>query len=634
MISTIALFIMSAVTLAIAHYFKMLRWKQFIEVYEPPKERNLLISLTLGYTVSFFLPFKILGDILRGIVSGRKMKNGISFSLSTIVLDRYLDVLAVAIIYIVNFFIGSHSQRSVVNTQFYIVFSILLVGLAFVMILYSKIPKRILQKSCSLFNDKIELNLLLFFWSFISSFKDLCKKIQKKRLLGLTALMWFFYLASYYMLAHSASNILGDNIGLSHVFGMLFSVNNFKTPVINIIDIRNQLSFAVIFSFYILLSLIFLLVITLLMKNSSTDGTSNRPLNLLPHISNEDKLNFLNLYFSSDNREYINKYLTLNRNISIIKDFSAGSNATTILCRYNGNTFFRKYSLGKDSSKLNDQITWIESQQGELPLPEIVNKTFQNDCCSYDMPFNVDAQGLFDFVHQNSIDSSWNLIEQVLNTLKTNLYEKSQTKLNEKLLREYIDSKVKKNICKIKKAPQLASLMKYNEIFINGEQYKNLTYFESELSFENLINIFSHDSCSIIHGDLTIENIICEDKGFYLIDPNTGNVHDTPNLDFAKLLQSLHGNYEFLMRTNEINIIGNCITYPDLSSEIYHKLFKHYKKYLATHFDAKTNKSIFYHEIVHWLRLMPYKIEKNGDRALLFYAGLIKILNDVIETFN
>ena len=47
-----------------------------------------------------------------------------------------------------------------------------------------------------------------------------------------------------------------------------------------------------------------------------------------------------------------------------------------------------------------------------------------------------------------------------------------------------------------------------------------------------------------------IENIICTrnadgEDDFYIIDPNTGNVHDSSNLDYGKLLQSIHGGYEF-----------------------------------------------------------------------------------------
>ncbi len=41
--------------------------------------------------------------------------------------------------------------------------------------------------------------------------------------------------------------------------------------------------------------------------------------------------------------------------------------------------------------------------------------------------------------------------------------------------------------------------------------------------------------------------------------------------------------------------------------------------------------SIYYHEIIHWLRLMPYKIKKNEKLAVVFYTGLLTALNDVWE---
>ena len=44
-------------------------------------------------------------------------------------------------------------------------------------------------------------------------------------------------------------------------------------------------------------------------------------------------------------------------------------------------------------------------------------------------------------------------------------------------------------------------------------------------------------------------------------------------------------------------------------------------------------RSIYYHEIIHWLRLMPYKIEKDGKRAFLFYAGMLMVMNDVLALF-
>ena len=160
-----------------------------------------------------------------------------------------------------------------------------------------------------------------------------------------------------------------------------------------------------------------------------------------------------------------------------------------------------------------------------------------------------------------------------------------------------------------------------------------------DLSEEHLSDIFKNDTYSEIHGDLTIENIICTrnadgEDDFYIIDPNTGNVHDSSNLDYGKLLQSIHGGYEFLMATKNVSIERNRINFVFTKSEAYTYLYDMLDKYMREHFTQERVKSIYYHEIIHWLRLMPYKIEKNGKRVLLFYAGMLMVMNDVINNFE
>ena len=121
---------------------------------------------------------------------------------------------------------------------------------------------------------------------------------------------------------------------------------------------------------------------------------------------------------------------------------------------------------------------------------------------------------------------------------------------------------------------------------------------------------------------------------FYIIDPNTGNVHDSSNLDYGKLLQSIHGGYEFLMATKNVSIEKNHINFVFTKSEAYTYLYSMLDEYMREHFTKERVKSIYYHEIIHWLRLMPYKIEKNGKRVLLFYAGMLMVMNDVINNFE
>lgn len=135
--------------------------------------------------------------------------------------------------------------------------------------------------------------------------------------------------------------------------------------------------------------------------------------------------------------------------------------------------------------------------------------------------------------------------------------------------------------------------MKYDEVIINGRPYKNLSYYLKYFSKEYLYNIFKNDIYSDIHGDLTIENIICNlnvtdsKEKYYIIDPNSGNINDSANLDYAKILQSIHGGYEFMMRTYDLSIEENQINFLFTKSQAYFYLYKKLNEYMNLKFEKE-----------------------------------------------
>ena len=138
---------------------------------------------------------------------------------------------------------------------------------------------------------------------------------------------------------------------------------------------------------------------------------------------------------------------------------------------------------------------------------------------------------------------------------------------------------------------------------------------------------------------INIENIICTRDAngkddFYIIDPNTGNVHDSPNLDYGKLLQSIHGGYEFLMATKDVKVNENKINFLYTRSSAYKELHNKLRNYMQSELGEERTRSIYFHEIIHWLRLMPYKIDKDDKRSLIFYAGMLMVMNDVIKMYG
>ena len=92
----LALFLLLALLLVlVGHAFRLLRWEQFIRIYERPPRGQMLRGMAGGYALNFVLPFH-LGDAFRAVYTGRRMKSGIGFALATVIMDRFLDVWFVA----------------------------------------------------------------------------------------------------------------------------------------------------------------------------------------------------------------------------------------------------------------------------------------------------------------------------------------------------------------------------------------------------------------------------------------------------------------------------------------------------------------------------------------------------------
>lgn len=630
--------IIAIVLVCLAHFIRTLRWELFVKTYEKPNTKNLLQSLSIGYFINSFIPFKA-GDLVRAWISGRKMKNGRGFALATVIVDRYLDILVVGILFAI---FSAFNLDSADSVWFYMFLAVGVLAVTLLVYILRGYVKRILKNIAGIFNAGIEIRLLRFFWSLIWSFKDIFKKISKTQLLLETLGMWILYLASYYCFAAFLSH-QGSNVNWLDVFYMLFTKNSIHVGSLGAITVtQGMMNVQMIWTgIYLFAPIVILFVISLCLKSKDDETLDSEEeyLNLIPQLDENERLNFLETYFSNERREYIESYLKINQNILIIRDYSAGSNATTMLCMNNGKNFFRKYAFGADGDKLYQQIEWLQRFKDIIPLPDIMQYQKQDNFCYYDMPYDSQAVGLFDYAHSMPKENAWKFIKKATECLENSLYKVNQRPADKATIDEYIKSKVNKNLDKIMNAKYLKRLMEYDEIIINGRSFHNLPYYLPYLSEEHLYDIFKNDTYSEIHGDLTIENIICTrnadgDDDFYIIDPNTGNVHDSSNLDYGKLLQSIHGGYEFLMATKNVSIERNRINFVFTKSEAYTYLYDMLDKYMREHFEEERVKSIYYHEIIHWLRLMPYKIEKNGKRVLLFYAGMLMVMYDVVNNFE
>ena len=68
-----------------------------------------------------------------------------------------------------------------------------------------------------------------------------------------------------------------------------------------------------------------------------------------------------------------------------------------------------------------------------------------------------------------------------------------------------------------------------------------------------------------------------------------------------------------------------------IRSASYDSLYNNMREHMLSVFSPERVRSIYLHEIIHWFRLMPYKINNDTDRAPLFYAGMIMVINDIFK---
>lgn len=634
-----AYFLLAIALVLVGHAFRLLRWEQFVRIYERPQRGTMLRGMAGGYAINTLLPLH-LGDIFRAIFVGRRMKSGVGFALATVIMDRFLDVWFVALGFAAFVLAGQGGMAAWRAARVYLVFAVLLAVALVVVVVLRDTIKRGCLAVCGIFNDTLKLDGMVFCWSLINTFKDL-RRINLVRLAANTVIMWAAYLGSYMALA-AALTAAGHPMQLVDVFGALFGQSAGDLRVVlpgGVLAGAPLTACAAMLSWY-LLPLLVMWLATLLperVRGAMNQATAAAPagesyLNLLPQADPQDRAVFLSQYFGLQNKAWVDRFLQMNQDITILQDYSAGSNATTMLCMDKTRTFYRKYAFGADGKKLAEQLHWLRAQQDRLPLCEILRTGEDADCCWYDMTYDPQAVGMFRYLHSNPVEKSAAVLHGVLDTLEEKLYRPTATAADPDAIEKYIAAKVDGNLQKLREARGLHELLEYPTVWINGREYRNLNQLAGLFDHDRLRGLFARDPVSTIHGDLTIENIICrtDDKGWYLIDPNTGNLHESPFLDYGKLLQSLHGGYEFMMMTPRVSVQGNHIDFALTRSAAYDALFADLMADLGRRYPDQLD-SILMHEVIHWLRLMPYKLSRDRKRAAMFYAGLVMVANDAAD---
>ena len=215
----LAFFLLAIALVLAGHAFRLLRWEQFVRIYERPQRGTMLRGMAGGYVINTLLPLH-LGDIFRAVFVGRRMKSGVGFALATVIMDRFLDVWFVALGFAAFALAGQGGASALLAARVYLAFAVVLAVALVVVVVLRDAIKRGCLAVCGIFNDTLKLDGMVFCWSLINTFKDL-RRVNLLRLAVNTVIMWAAYLGSYAALA-AALTAAGQPMALVDVFDLLF----------------------------------------------------------------------------------------------------------------------------------------------------------------------------------------------------------------------------------------------------------------------------------------------------------------------------------------------------------------------------------------------------------------------------
>ena len=240
-------------------------------------------------------------------------------------------------------------------------------------------------------------------------------------------------------------------------------------------------------------------------------------------------------------------------NFQIVKILKRNSFSKTVLLSSKKTQFVRKYILKKNDNirhyhKLKRQyydLNRLKSYCNSL-CPFVFNETDLDYIYYFDIEYLKDCHNL----NYQKIDQLYHLLE----ILNREVYITKKINSNDNYIYKLLEKVKINDYCKLH--PTINDILKMDKIIINNQEYLGINTVIQRID----VKIYNPYYLSVIHGDLTFENIMISKNDIKLIDPDGSDYIDAIELDFGKLLQSYLSNYEVWSNVSNVDkLIKNII---------------------------------------------------------------------------
>lgn len=620
------------IMLLIAHAIRAVRWGLLLPERYSQHRFDLLVGLALGYAANALVPFRI-GEILRAATVTARIKTErkdqvLATVVASILVERLTDLpIAAGLLWIC-----SRSYGAAVSL-------VLAAGLlAFVGVaIYARSEARKLIWVATLpFSHPVRLGIAHCTWEYGQAIVG--RVWLRPHYLGATLIMWVCYLCAYSALGQAIHQDLGTTVDLflaNPLIPLLTQVADTSAPGFDIVAMSVVIVFA-------LLPVAAILVLgagelrrgvraAIRALDRRLGDTRIQSLRLPDAIlTTRERYReqsvydaFLDDLFSGRRALATQFSLTLPETAIVHRFYNGGSDAITGLVEHDGRLQIAKFAVGAAVDKLREQVAWLERARTQgLSVTECGDPETVGEAARYEMPLVIPAHDFYDVIHTGQLEPASEMLTALIGRVDRH-HDASHSVATRVDVETYLNAKGLQNQAVIVEflADRLGT-----HFTLNGRR-ANISDLKPFSDFEWMRAQITRLDVADIHGDLTIDNVIAtptRDDGYYLIDPNPENLFNTPLIDWAKLMQSLHLGYESLNRL--IPPTGrDGIVVPMIRSQRYADLHGLLERDLIDRIGEDGTREVYFHEMINYLRLTPYKIRHNPEKGLMF-AGCCLIL--------
>tara|TARA_R110001592_G_scaffold39802_4_gene130865 strand:+ start:1844 stop:3961 length:2118 start_codon:yes stop_codon:yes gene_type:complete len=324
-------------------------------------------------------------------------------------------------------------------------------------------------------------------------------------------------------------------------------------------------------------------------------------------------------------------------NFEVISKFKGGSMADTFLIKKENKLLVRKIvskklDLSSGYLKLKKQFQDLNKMKylDNNLFPEIYGEEENSYEYYYDMEYLNNYQSLSNYQFHNQLIAFEILFPKLQKAFYNN--RTVEYKDGSRWLLEHLSSKI---FSKLEKFPQkLKNIIKLEEFYVNGEKIQGLTsMLEEIINNDNQMNQYSPSGLSMIHGDLTLENILYKPhEDIKLIDMDGANVIDAVELDLGKMFQSLLGKYEsWSSNTRKFLNIKSPTEYElnidfNINKKLLDSCLNSWKKILDENNKIIYKKALFYTGL-HFIRMIPFRLNKEEQQYITPLLLACKFIN-------